>query len=138
MDMTVDALAFDAEKGTFTKIASVGTKPDGPKAGESTAEVCVHPSGKFVYASNRGHHSITVFAIDPATGKHERIQVAQGGIMTPRNFVIDPAGKFLLVANQDSDSVISFAIDSTTGKLSPTDQRISVGGPVCLRFVEVK
>ena len=138
MDMTLDALAFDAEKGTFTKIASVGTKPDGPKAGESTAEVCVHPSGKFVYASNRGHHSITVFAIDPATGKHERIQVAQGGIMTPRNFVIDPAGKFLLVANQDSDSVISFAIDSTTGKLSPTDQRISVGGPVCLRFVEVK
>jgi 6-phosphogluconolactonase len=138
LTMTLDALEFDADKGTFKQIASVNTKPDGPQNGESTAEVCVHPSGKFVYASNRGHHSISAFSIDQATGKHERIQVAQGGIKTPRNFVIDPSGRFLLVANQDSDSVISFAIDQTTGKLSPTDQSVTVGTPVCLRFVEIR
>ncbi len=137
IDMTLEALAYDAAKGSFEKIAVISTKPDGPQKGESTAEVVVHPSGKFVYSSNRGHHSISVFSIDQANGKPERIQVAQGGIKTPRNFTLSPDGQFLLVANQDGDSIVVFAIDQETGKLTATGDSVAVPMPVCLRFVKI-
>lgn len=137
IDMTLEALSFNAEKGSFQPINLVSTKPDGPQKGESTAEVVVHPSGKWVYSSNRGHHSISVYSIDQGTGAPTRIQVAQGNIKTPRNFVVSPDGRFLLVANQDSDSIVVFSVDQTSGKLTPTGEPVTVGSPVCLRFVKI-
>ena len=112
--------------------------PKGVKVepGFSTAEVLTHPSGKFLYGSNRGHDSIAVFAIDKKSGKLTLIEhePTQGKI--PRNFNIDPTGKFLLAANQDSDTVVVFRIDQKTGKLEASGEEIEVPMPVCVKFLE--
>jgi len=94
----------------------------------------VHPSGKFLYASNRGHDSIAVFGIDEKKGTLAFIerQPAQG--RTPRNFAIDPTGNFLMAANQDSDNLVVFRI-TKTGRLEPTGQTLELAAPVCIRFL---
>jgi 6-phosphogluconolactonase len=135
--LTVTAFQYDAEKGVLTPHQAISTLPDGvtDRKGMSTAEVQVHPSGKFLYGSNRGHHSIAIFSIDPATGKLKAIGHQGQGIKTPRNFGIDPTGNYLLVCNQDSDSVIVFRIHQTTGQLEPTGSTVTVGKPVCVKFM---
>ena len=94
--------------------------------------MAVHPSGKFLYGSNRGHDSIAIFAIDAASGKLRPIghEPTQG--KSPRNFSIDPGGKYLLAANQDTDNVVVFRIDPATGLLHPTGQSLAVPSPVCI------
>jgi len=105
-------------------------------SGESyTAEVVVHPSGKFLYGSNRGHNSIAVFTINQANGELTPASHQAERIKTPRNFNIDPSGKFCLVANQDADSIVVFAIDQKTGELKPTGTSAEVPIPVCVKFV---
>ena len=104
----------------------------------STAEVEVHPSGKFVYGSNRGHDTIAVWAIEAKTGKLAYVEHQPTQGKTPRSFGIDPTGKYLLAANQDSGSVVVFRIDAKTGRLQPTENRIEVGAPVCVKFVPLK
>jgi len=135
---TVTAFACDATSGRLDTIQTISTLPEGMtvEKGFSTAEVQVHPSGRFVYGSNRGHNSITVFAVDEKTGRLTFVQnePTQGG--TPRNFGIDPSGRYLLAANQRTDSVVVFRIDGATGRLTPTGHRIDVGSPVCVKFVE--
>jgi 6-phosphogluconolactonase len=136
MALTIAVMDYDAEKGVLTKKQTISTLPEGAdRKGASTAEVQVHPSGKFVYGSNRGHNSIAVFAVDEKTGELKAVQNQGEGIKTPRNFGVDPTGKFLLVANQDGDSIIVFAIDPKTGELKPTDVKVEVGKPVCVKFV---
>src|SRR5581483_94126 len=103
------ALAWDPEKGRLTEKQTVPTLPAGAdRNGASTAEVVVHPSGKFVYGSNRGNNTIVGFAIDGATGHLSLIGHQGEGIKTPRNFTIDPTGRWLLVANQDGASLVVF------------------------------
>jgi 6-phosphogluconolactonase len=97
--------------------------------------VVVHPSGKFLYGSNRGHDSIAVFTIDARTGKLTPAGHQAAKIKTPRNFAIEPTGKFLLVANQNADSVVVFRINQKTGALEPTAEGVKVPVPVCLKFV---
>lgn len=135
--LTVTAFQYDAAKGVLTPQQTISTLPEGvtDHKGMSTAEVQVHPSGKFLYGSNRGHHSIAIFSIDLATGKLTAVGHQGQGIKTPRNFGIDPTGNYLLACNQDSDSVIVFRIDQTTGKLEPTGSTVSVGTPVCVKFL---
>jgi 6-phosphogluconolactonase len=139
MDLTVTAFSHDAKRGTLTTVQTVSTLPEGlPKLPTySTAEVQVHPSGKFLYGSNRGHDSITVFAIDGKSGKLTYVQneATQGN--TPRGFGIDPTGTYLLAGNQRSDSVVVFRIDQQTGRLTPTGHKIEVGSPVCVKFVRL-
>ena len=84
--------------------------------------------------SNRGHDSIAVYAIDAQSGELKRVQIAKTTGQEPRNFVFDPTGRWLIAENQNSDTIVTFAIDQTTGELSPTDKKISVGKPVCIRF----
>ena len=112
--------------------------PGEVQKGFSTAEVYVHPSGKFVYGSNRGHDSIVVYACDEKTGRLTLVehQATQG--RTPRHFALDPSGQFLLAENQDSGSMVVFRIDAKTGKLTATGQKVEVGSPVCAVFVPVK
>jgi 6-phosphogluconolactonase len=138
MTCTVTAFACDANAGRLETLQTITTLPEGVTAGRglSTAEVQVHPSGRFLYGSNRGHDSITVFAIDEATGRLSFVQNEPTQGSTPRNFGIDPTGQYLLAANQRSDSVVVFRIDQTTGRLTPTGARITVGSPVCVKFVE--
>jgi 6-phosphogluconolactonase len=134
MASTLTALAYDGEKGTFKTLNTLSTLPE-PTKGNSTAETVVHPNGKFVYTSNRGHNSIAIFAIDESTGEIKAIGHQGEGIKIPRNFNIDPTGKWMIVANQAGDSLIVYSIDATTGKLTPTDQKVEVGSPVCVKFV---
>jgi len=134
---TVTAFDYDANKGTLKETQTISTLPPGEEVqkGYSTAEVQVHPSGKFVYGSNRGHNSIVVFAIrNDGQLKYVENESTQG--KTPRNFGIDPSGKFLLAANQDSDSVVVFKIDEKTGALEPTGNRIEAPSPVCVKFLD--
>jgi len=99
----------------------------------TTAEIAVHPSGRFVYASNRGHNSIAVFAVDN-NGRMTLVQTESTQGQTPRHFAIVPGGRFLLASNQDSDSVVAFQIDQETGQLTPLGRPLEVGAPVCVLF----
>jgi len=133
--MSVTAFTYDAKKGELKEIHTVSTIPGEKKNGYSTAEVVVHPSGKFVYGSNRGQNSIAVFSVDQKSGKLTRVQNQGKGVKTPRNFAIDPTGKYCLVANQDGGDVLVFTVDEKTGKLGPTEHRVEVYQPVCVRFL---
>ncbi len=135
MANTVTAMDYDAEHGVLKPIQTVSTLPEGYKKPTWTAEVQVHPSGKFLYGSNRGHDSIAVFAIDEKTGQLTPAGRQASGIKVPRNFGIDPTGKFLLVANQDGDSLLVFRINPKTGELQATGDKVEVGKPVCVKFV---
>jgi 6-phosphogluconolactonase len=135
---TVTAFRYDSQRGALDSIETVSTLPKGFDGPNTTAEVQVHPSGKFVYGSNRGHDSIAIFAVDQETGKLKHLgnQPSQG--RTPRNFGIDPTGTFLLAAHQDSNNVVVFRIDAKTGRLSPAGHSILVHMPVCVKFLVQK
>ncbi len=135
LDCTITAFAYDAEKGQLQTLHSVATLPVDFDGDNTTAEIVVHPSGKFVYGSNRGHDSIAAFRIDRETGRLRPIGHTSTGGQTPRNFALDPLGRFLLAQNQASDSVVVFRIDPETGGLEPTGSSITVPSPVCIRMM---
>ncbi len=135
MAQTLTSMKYDADTGVLTKIASYSTLPGEPVKGNSTAEVVVHPNGKWVYGSNRGHNSIVCFSINEKTGELKAVGWQGKGINTPRNFAIDPTGQYMIVGNQGSNRALLFKIDQKTGELKETDQRIEVGSPVCFRFM---
>lgn len=134
MTSTVTAFSYDSKAGTLTSLQTLSTLPEGFKGNNSTAEVQVHPSGKFVYGSNRGHNSIAIFRIDPKTGQLTPAGHQPTGGKTPRNFGIDPTGTFLLAANQDTGNVVVFRINPETGQLSPTGHSIEVPMAVCVKM----
>jgi 6-phosphogluconolactonase len=136
MDSTVTAFDYDAERGILKKLGTVSTLPKDFKGNNSTAEVVVHPSGKFLYCSNRGHDSIAIFAINEKTGELTGVGHQSTMGKTPRNFAVDPTGAYLLAANQNSNSVVVFSIDTRTGELKSTDSTVEVPSPVCIRMVE--
>ena len=137
MSMTIIACDYDADKGVLTKKQVLTTLPtDEKRKGGSTAEVVVHPSGKFVYVSNRDpYNSIAIFSIDQKSGELKAVGHEARGVKTPRNFAIEPTGQYLLVANQSGNNVISFRINQSTGELTPTGSSVEVGTPVCVRFM---
>ncbi len=135
LDCTVTAFSYESKSGALTEIQTVPTLPDAFNGSSTCAEVRVHPSGRFLYGSNRGHDSIAVYRINRRKGTLTFVEHENADIKTPRNFNIDPTGKFCLVANQGSDSVAVFRIDPKTGALEPTGNKISVGRPVCIRFL---
>jgi len=120
-DMTMSTYALDPQSGALTEIETVSTLPaaEKPAKGFSTADVHVHPSGAFLYGSNRGHDSLVIFRIDPASGRLTLVGHERRGIARPRNFHIDPAGGLILVANQDGASVSVFFVDRDGGTLEP-------------------
>ncbi|MGB7158396.1 MAG: lactonase family protein [Tepidisphaeraceae bacterium] len=137
MGDSVSAFAYEnGEKGSLNPIGVVPTLPkDYAGADENTtAEVVVHASGKFLYCSNRGHNSIAVFAIGDDGRLTPRGHASTQGEI-PRNFAIDPSGKFLLAANQKTGSIVVFGIDQSTGELTPTGSKVEVPTPVCVRFL---
>jgi 6-phosphogluconolactonase len=135
LSCTVTALAYDASAGALKPLQKIRTLPEGFTGTSTCAEVQVHPSGRFLYGSNRGHDSIVIFAIDDKTGELRLLghEPTQG--RNPRNFALDPSGTFLLAANQDSDTIVSFRINPQTGALTPTGQVCRVPTPVCLKMV---
>jgi 6-phosphogluconolactonase len=135
MGSQVFQFAWDSEKGTLKELQDISALPADFKGVSACAEMDVHPSGKFLYASNRGHDSLAVFSIDPGDGHLELIQHIPTGGKTPRNFSFDPTAKWLLVTNHDSNNAVVFAIDQETGKLTQHGSPVSVPYPFCERFL---
>ncbi len=127
-DMTITAFSY--ANGRMDELQVLSTLPEGAnRQGCSTAQILVEPSGQYVYVSNRGHDSITQFAIDPNSGQLTWVRNVPTRGRTPRNFMIDPSGKRLFVANQESDTIVEFTLD-----LEPTGNVVEVGAPVCILF----
>lgn len=137
MHSTVTGFAYDADRGVLREIQTISTLPEGFKGNTSTAEVQVHPSGKFLYGSNRGHDSLAIFRLDPATG---RLTAAghQTGIRVPRNFGIDPTGRYLLAAHQAGNKVQAFRINPESGALTAVGEPVALPAPVCVKMVPVE
>jgi 6-phosphogluconolactonase len=138
VNSTVTAFAYDGKNGSFSTLQTLSTIPKDFKARNDTAEIVVHPSGKFLYASNRGHDSIAEFTIDPARGTLTLAGDFPTQGKEPRNFALDPKGKFLLAANQESNNIVVFRIDQSTGALTATGQISQVPAPVDIVFVPAK
>jgi 6-phosphogluconolactonase len=135
MASTVTAMKHDLKTGALEAIQTISTLPaDYTGTGNSTAEIFVHPNGRFVYGSNRGHDSIAVFAIDGSTGRLTLVDHTPSGGKVPRNFAIEPGGHWLITAHQDSGDLYSFKIDQQTGKLTATGSSAKVPAAVCVLF----
>ncbi len=135
-DRTLTPFAYDPERGALNALPAASTVPlaeRGARRGWSTAQVQTHPSGRFVYVSNRGHDTIAVFAVDPNGGVTLVANEPTLG-RTPRNFSLDPAGRFLYVANQNSDTVVCFRVDPQSGRLEATGGVTTVPAPTCVLF----
>ncbi len=137
MFCTIGVFDRNATSGALSPVQTISTLPAGQavEKGFSTAEVLLHPSGKFLYGSNRGHNSLAVYAVDQKTGQLTLVQHLPTGGKTPRAFNIDPSGTFLVAGNQDSDQIVVFRIDPAKGTLTPAGQTVSVGKPVSFEFV---
>jgi 6-phosphogluconolactonase len=138
LDSTLSALAWDQATGRLSEIETVSSRADDATGDNTCAEVVVHPSGGFVYGSNRGDDDIAVFSIDPSSGGLTLVENEPTLGMKPRNFTIDPTGAFLYAANQDSDSVVPFAIDPATGRLTPTASPIAASTPQFVGIVALR
>jgi 6-phosphogluconolactonase len=132
------AFRYDATKGTNEEMQTLSTLPADFKGNSSGAEIFVHRSGNYLYASNRGHDSIAIFRIDLTSGKLTPVGHAATRGKTPRGFGIDPTGTWLFAGNQDSDNMSLFRIDLKTGNLNPVGDPIDVFSPVCVVFAAIK
>jgi 6-phosphogluconolactonase len=138
MGSSIITFAYDAPAGTLSELQTVSTLPKDFKGQNDDAEIQVHPSGKFVYGSNRGNDSIAVFAVDPKAGTLKLVEIVPSQGKTPRGFGIDPTGAYLIAANQNSDNMVVFRIDQTSGRLKPTGQVLAAPTPVSVIFVPAK
>jgi 6-phosphogluconolactonase len=134
LDSTLNAFAYDAETGRLSQTQVVRTLPRVTSVPNTTAALVVAPSGRFVYASNRGHNSVAIFAIDAANGRLTARGHTPTGGRSPRDINLHPSGTILLAANQDSDTVASFFVDAYTGRVEPSGQTITIPRPARVLF----
>ena len=135
LSSTIEVYDVDSTSGRLVGTQTISTLPPGAKSGNSTAEILVHPGGKFVYGSNRGDDSLAIYQIEPNSGKLTLTGHQPTGGKTPRSFGIDPTGQYLIAANQNSDSLIVFKIDLGTGMLKQIGEPVMVPSPVCVKFL---
>jgi 6-phosphogluconolactonase len=134
--MSVTVYSYDPAQGLSHEIQSISTLPSGAAdASWSTAELILHPSGRYLYGSNRGHDSIVAYRVNEQGGRLTLIGHTPTQGHMPRGFGIDPSGRWLLVGNQDSNSIVAFAVDPQTGVLSPSGATYELGAPVCFQFL---
>ena len=136
LDSTITLLGLDPTSGRLSRLGLHSTLPDDFQGESIVAEVRVHPNGRFVYVSNRGHDSIAVFGFSGPGDPLEPLGHVPSGGQTPRNFAVHPSGRALLVANQDSNTIVAFEIDPQTGVPCQLDTTYSVSEPVCLTYSE--
>ena len=134
LQSSVTTYAYDPANGGLRELSTTSTLPEGFSGQSAAAEIALHPSGKFLYASNRGPDSIAVFSV-AAEGSLSRVEFVPVNGKTPRNFAIDPTGSWLLAGNQESDKVVVFRINKKTGRLTPTGQVLQISSPACVTFV---
>ena len=130
---TITAFDYDPQRGSLQPLQTISTLPPGYHSPNTTAEVQVHPSGKFVYGSNRGHDSIATFAVEP-DGRLRAVGYTPSEGRTPRNFAVDPTGNYLLAANQDTGNVVVLHIDPATGMPRHTGYAVEIPLAVCVKF----
>ncbi|RYG19623.1 lactonase family protein [bacterium] len=133
MGDAVTVFAVDEKSGALKELQTISTLPEGHNGSNTTAAIVVHPNGKWLYVSNRGHESIAVYAIGH-DGTLKLVEIAASGVRIPRGFDIDPSGKWLVAAGQSSNDLVSLAIDPKTGKLAPSGHRVALEKPVCVVF----
>jgi 6-phosphogluconolactonase len=135
LNSTLTAYSYDAEAGALAELQTLPTLPADFSGPSTCAEVQIHPSGRFLYGSNRGHDSIAIYALGP-DGRMTAVGHESTRGKIPRNFEVSPDGRFLAAANQDSHNIVMFRIDETTGKLTATGSVAEAGTPICVRFLE--
>ena len=133
----VTAFNWDAATGALQEFQTVPTLPADFKGTSTCAEIMVHPNGRFLYGSNRGHDSLAVFTIDPDTGRLAPLEHVSTQGKSPRNFAFDPTGKWIICTNHGSDNAVVFRVDEATGRLTPAGLPVSVPSPFCERFLPV-
>jgi len=135
LDSTITTYRFDGASGELKALQVITTLPPSFTGNNTTSEIAVAPSGRFVYGSNRGHDSIAVFAVDAGTGVLTPVDWEPTQGKTPRFFTLDPSGRYLYAANQDSDTIVCFRVDPGSGKLSSTGNVVKTGSPSSIVFV---
>jgi 6-phosphogluconolactonase len=133
-DSTVFALHWDTGTGKLKPFQRVPTLPTDFVDDNMAAEIAIMPSGKFLYASNRGHDSIVIYSVDEASGRIATVGWEPVRGKKPRFFALDPAAEHLYAANEDSHAIVEFRVDQATGKLTHTGQVIETGSPTCIAF----
>jgi len=132
---TITACRYDGARGVAEPFETVSTLPAGYAGRHSASEIRIHPNGRFVYAGNRIHNSIAVFARDEATGALTLVEITPTGGDQPRNFALTPDGAWLLCAHQATDNVVLFKVDDATGRLAATGRSVKVPRAVCVLFL---
>jgi len=122
---------------TLSAFQEISTLPAGYKGSSTCADLHIGVSGRFLYASNRGHDSIAIYSIDEKTGGLEALghESTRGGV--PRNFTLDATGRWMFVANQDTDQIVLYTVDPATGMLEYSGTELKVPTPVCVRAFSV-
>lgn len=137
LDSTVTVFV-NSREGTYPAAQKISTLPTGFSGRNDAAEMALHPSGKWLYASNRGHDSIAVFNVERRGGRLSLVANVPTGGKEPRHFAIDPTGQFLLAENQNSNSIVVFRINPETGALSQISITEDIPSPVCLTFLRTQ
>jgi 6-phosphogluconolactonase len=132
---TVTAFSWDGARGTLGEFQTISTLPEDFTGTNTAAEIAVHANGRFLYASNRGHDSVAMFAVDEATGRLTLRQRVSAGGKTPRFFAFHPSYRWMLVGHQDGDGIAIFAVNETTGELRPHGDVVSVPRPFGIAFL---
>ena len=130
---TITVLHYDGQRGKLDERQMISTLPGDFHGQNYAADIHLLPSGDFLYASNRGHDSIAIFAVDAQSGEARVVGFEGVQGKWPRSFTTDPSGRVLLVANQHSDNVVTFWIDQLTGQLTPTGHSFAVPAPICVK-----
>jgi 6-phosphogluconolactonase len=138
MACTIITFGWDSATGKLTELQTSSTLPSDFKGKNACAEIEVYPNGKFLYASNRGHESLAVFAIDSTTGKISLLEHIPTQGHSPRNFTFDPTNKWLIVTNHNSDNAVVFKVDEKSGHLTPVGKPVPIVYPFCVRFLPVR
>jgi len=134
LDSTITTYRLDPARGSLEPLQVMPTLPPSYTGRNTTSEIAVAPSGRFVYVSNRGHDSVAIFAVEPGSGTLGPVGWEPTRGKTPRFIGLDPAGAMLYAANQDSDTIVAFRVDRQSGTLTPTGQVVAVGSPSTIVF----
>jgi 6-phosphogluconolactonase len=131
---SVSVFSYEPGKAWMKRIQDISTIPPSFPGPNAAADIRIHPNGRVLYASNRGHDSIAIFDIDPVDGRLSGPQLVPSGGEHPRNFAISPDGRVLLVANLRANEIVSFAADEHTGRLTRHGPVTPVAAPSCVVF----
>jgi len=135
LSSTIAVFRYDSNAGVLSELQTVSTLPGFFDGANSAAEIGIHPSGRYLYVSNRGHNSVVLFSVDPEKGTLTYVEEQGTGGRKPRHFGIEPSAQHLAIANQDSDTVLVCRIDAGNGRLTPSGVFASVPAPACVQFL---